>query len=90
MAVIKLKPTSPGTRFQVRISKSHLYKGGPHEPLTVAQSYDAPSDTLTVAVSYPPDPCAPAAPCRTPPFPYRKLSHFLPRPPTKARTLLQC
>jgi large subunit ribosomal protein L2 len=38
MAVIKLKPTSPGTRFQVRISKSHLYKGGPHEPLTVAQS----------------------------------------------------
>jgi large subunit ribosomal protein L2 len=38
MAVIKLKPTSPGTRFQVRISKSHLYKGGPYEPLTVAQS----------------------------------------------------
>ena len=38
MAVIKLKPTSPGTRFQVRISKSHLYKGGPHQPLTVAQS----------------------------------------------------
>jgi len=38
MALIKLKPTSPGTRFQVRISKSHLYKGGPHEPLTVARS----------------------------------------------------
>ena len=38
MALIKLKPTSPGTRFQVRISKSHLYKGGPHQPLTVAQS----------------------------------------------------
>ena len=38
MALIKLKPTSPGTRFQVRISKSHLYKGGPYEPLTVAQS----------------------------------------------------
>jgi len=37
MALIKLKPTSPGTRFQVRVSKSHLYKGGPHEPLTVAQ-----------------------------------------------------
>ena len=37
MALIKLKPTSPGTRFQVRISKSHLYKGGPFEPLTVAQ-----------------------------------------------------
>ncbi|MGA2025213.1 MAG: 50S ribosomal protein L2 [Steroidobacteraceae bacterium] len=38
MALIKLKPTSPGTRFQVRISKQHLYKGGPHEPLTVDQS----------------------------------------------------
>jgi large subunit ribosomal protein L2 len=38
MALIKLKPTSPGTRFQVRISKSHLYKGGPYEPLTVSQS----------------------------------------------------
>ena len=38
MALIKLKPTSPGTRFQVRVSKSHLYKGGPYEPLTVAQS----------------------------------------------------
>ena len=37
MALIKLKPTSPGTRFQVRVSKSHLYKGGPYEPLTVAQ-----------------------------------------------------
>jgi large subunit ribosomal protein L2 len=38
MALIKFKPTSPGTRFQVRISKSHLYKGGPYEPLTVSQS----------------------------------------------------
>jgi large subunit ribosomal protein L2 len=38
MALIKLKPTSPGTRFQLRISKSHLYKGGPYEALTVAQS----------------------------------------------------
>jgi large subunit ribosomal protein L2 len=38
MALIKLKPTSPGTRFQVRISKSHLYKGGPYEPLTTSQS----------------------------------------------------
>jgi large subunit ribosomal protein L2 len=37
MPLIKLKPTSPGTRFQVRVSKSHLYKGGPFEPLTVAQ-----------------------------------------------------
>jgi type II secretory pathway pseudopilin PulG len=27
-------------------------------PMNVALRYDAPSDTLTVAVSYPPDPCA--------------------------------
>jgi large subunit ribosomal protein L2 len=38
MALIKLKPTSPGTRFQIRVSKSHLYKGGPFEALTVHQS----------------------------------------------------
>src|SRR5580704_1634258 len=38
MALIKLKPTSPGTRFQIRVSKSHLYKGGPFEPLTLDQS----------------------------------------------------
>jgi large subunit ribosomal protein L2 len=38
MALIKLKPTSPGTRFQLRISKSHLHKGGPYEPLTTTQS----------------------------------------------------
>ena len=38
MALIKLRPTSPGTRFQIRISKSHLYKGGPYEPLTETQS----------------------------------------------------
>jgi large subunit ribosomal protein L2 len=38
MALIKFKPTSPGTRFQVRISRKHLYKGGPFEPLTVAQN----------------------------------------------------
>jgi large subunit ribosomal protein L2 len=38
MALIKLKPTSPGTRFQVRISRKQLHKGGPFEPLTVAQN----------------------------------------------------
>jgi large subunit ribosomal protein L2 len=38
MALIKFKPTSPGTRFQVRISKGHLHKGGPFEPLTGSQS----------------------------------------------------
>jgi len=38
MTLIKMKPTSPGTRFQVRIDRSHLYKGGPYEPLTAAQN----------------------------------------------------
>ena len=37
MPVIKMKPTSPGTRFVVKLDKSHLWKGGPHEPLTVKQ-----------------------------------------------------
>lgn len=38
MALIKFKPTSPGTRSVIRVDRSHLYKGGPHLPLTVAQS----------------------------------------------------
>ena len=38
MALIKLKPTSPGARFVVRVSRKHLHKGGPHEPLTVHQN----------------------------------------------------
>src|SRR5690606_6353545 len=37
MALIKMKPTSPGTRFVVKIDKSQLWKGGPHEPLTTKQ-----------------------------------------------------
>jgi large subunit ribosomal protein L2 len=39
MALIKLKPTSPGTRFQLRISRQHLHKGDPFAPLTVAQNH---------------------------------------------------
>jgi large subunit ribosomal protein L2 len=38
MALIKMKPTSPGTRTVVKIDRSHLYKGGPFEPLTVHQN----------------------------------------------------
>src|ERR1700743_3233707 len=38
MALIKFKPTSPGTRTVVRIDRSHLHKGDPYAPLTVAQS----------------------------------------------------
>ncbi|MFO7306331.1 MAG: 50S ribosomal protein L2 [Gammaproteobacteria bacterium] len=29
MALIKAKPTSPGRRFQVKVSRAHLHKGGP-------------------------------------------------------------
>ncbi len=38
MALIKFKPTSPGTRTVVRVNRSHLHKGDPYGPLTVAQS----------------------------------------------------
>jgi large subunit ribosomal protein L2 len=35
MALIKARPTSPGRRFQVKISRDHLHKGGPEESLVV-------------------------------------------------------
>src|SRR5579871_6924457 len=38
MALIKYKPTSPGTRSVVKVDRSHLHKGGPHLPLTSSQS----------------------------------------------------
>ena len=38
MALIKMKPTSPGTRQVVKVDRSHLHKGEPYAPLTVAQS----------------------------------------------------
>ena len=34
MALIKMKPTSPGTRFVVKVDRSHLHKGGPLASLT--------------------------------------------------------
>ena len=37
MALIKSRPTSPGRRFQVAISRSHLHKGGPEQSLVVAK-----------------------------------------------------
>ena len=37
MAVIKIKPTSPGHRGMVKISRDHLYKGEPHAPLLEPQ-----------------------------------------------------
>ena len=38
MALIKMKPTSPGTRFVVKIDRSHLHKGGPLESLTTKKN----------------------------------------------------
>ncbi|HUI61158.1 MAG TPA: 50S ribosomal protein L2, partial [Steroidobacteraceae bacterium] len=38
MALIKFKPTSPGTRSVVKIDRSHLHKGGPYLPLTGHQN----------------------------------------------------
>jgi large subunit ribosomal protein L2 len=37
MAVIKMKPTSPGQRGAVKISRDHLYKGAPHAALLEPQ-----------------------------------------------------
>jgi large subunit ribosomal protein L2 len=38
MALIKMKPTSPGTRFVVKIDRSHLHKGGPLDSLTTKKN----------------------------------------------------
>jgi large subunit ribosomal protein L2 len=38
MALIKLRPTSPGTRFVLKPDRSKLYKGKGHAPLLVAQN----------------------------------------------------
>ena len=37
MALIKYRPTSPGTRFVLKVDKSHLWKGDPYAPLTASQ-----------------------------------------------------
>src|SRR5215204_3483737 len=37
MAVIKMKPTSPGHRGMVKISRDHLHKGEPYDPLLEPQ-----------------------------------------------------
>src|SRR5512136_2537860 len=38
MAIIKLRPTSPGTRFVVKPDRSHLHKGKGFAPLLVSQN----------------------------------------------------
>ena len=41
MAVIKMKPTSPGRRGVVKISRDHLHKGAPHAALLEPQFQQA-------------------------------------------------
>src|SRR6516225_3758525 len=38
MALIKLRPTSPGARFVVKPNRSHLFKGKGYAPLLVSQN----------------------------------------------------
>jgi len=38
MAIVKMKPTSPGRRFVVKVVDKTLHKGKPYEPLVVAKS----------------------------------------------------
>jgi large subunit ribosomal protein L2 len=38
MALIKYKPRTPGQRAVIKIDRSHLHKGGPHEALTAHQN----------------------------------------------------
>ncbi len=38
MALIKMRPTSPGTRFVVKVDRSHLHKGGPLTSLTIKKN----------------------------------------------------
>jgi large subunit ribosomal protein L2 len=33
MAIVKLKPTSPGRRFVVKVVNNELHKGEPYAPL---------------------------------------------------------
>jgi large subunit ribosomal protein L2 len=37
MAVIKMKPTSPGRRGMVKVTRDHLHKGPAHAPLLESQ-----------------------------------------------------
>ncbi|HFD11240.1 MAG TPA: 50S ribosomal protein L2 [Crenotrichaceae bacterium] len=38
MAVVKVKPTSPGNRWMVKVKRDDLYKGAPYKPLTAKKS----------------------------------------------------
>src|ERR1017187_7484574 len=45
MALVKLKPTSPGRRGVVRVVNPHLHKGRPHDALTESQISKAGRNT---------------------------------------------
>src|SRR5437868_6013721 len=38
MAIVKQSPTSPGTRFVIKVVNKDLHKGEPHAPLLVKKS----------------------------------------------------
>ena len=40
MAIVKVKPTSPGRRAMVKVVNKDLYKGKPHAALLDSQSVD--------------------------------------------------
>ena len=51
MAVIKMKPTSPGRRGMVKISRDHLYKGAPHAPLLEPQFQHAGRNNIKCCIN---------------------------------------
>lgn len=46
MAIVKLKPTSPGRRFVVKVAVPHLHKGDPHRPLLEKKSRNGGRNNL--------------------------------------------
>lgn len=38
MSVVKLKPTSPGNRWTIRVKRDDLFKGAPYKPLTTKKT----------------------------------------------------
>ena len=52
MALIKMRPTSPGTRFVVKVDRSHLHKGGPLASLTAKLAELGASRALILVEAY--------------------------------------
>ena len=49
MAVIKMKPTSPGQRAVVKVTRDHLYKGEGYAPLLEPQFQKAGETTMDIS-----------------------------------------